>query len=614
MPGGNGRKAAVDNAQSWGSYETACNMQGVDGVGYVLTSRPGLAALDLDHCRDKASGAIEPWAMELIDACNSYVEVTPSQTGLRIIGLADGLPATDCKLPRGPNGQKVEAYVGGPARYITVSFETFGADERPLADIAKVARRLLAERNGAERNGAQPTAINPADLSGLAPDITLLIQAGAPVEADRSRELFRAIAAMRDCGWSRERIIATLRSYPGGIAARCFEGGKDDVVRQVDLCLRKIDDDRVGRRAGQRPSNGAALSLESKPASDYTMRGVVWFWPDRFAIGKIGIIGGLPDKGKGQLAAFLAAACTARVPLPCNEGHAPQGSVIWLNAEDEAEDTVIPRLAAAGADLKRVHLIDAAKNADGIKRMPNLTTDLPALEAKIKELGDVNLIIIDPLSAYLGVGKVNNSSTTDVRGVLGPLKQLAEERRVTIVCIMHFNKKADVTNAMLRIADSLAYVAAARHVYVVVDDADDKNSRLFVKAKNNLAPDKRALRYSFGARKVGYDEELKQDIWAPYVEWHTEPVEITATEAMAAEAGGKRDNPREDAKEILRDRLSAGPVYSTDVIDEAKARGISERTLRRAGKDLGVVIERVDRHNLKSPWQWRMPPEQPSSY
>ena len=66
------------------------------------------------------------------------------------------------------------------------------------------------------------------------------------------------------------------------------------------------------------------------------------------------------------------------------------------------------------------------------------------------------------MTSYLGVGKLNTSSTTDVRGILGPLVKLAERKRVAIVGIMHFNKKADVTNAMLRIADSLAYVAASR--------------------------------------------------------------------------------------------------------------------------------------------------------
>jgi hypothetical protein len=49
-------------------------------------------------------------------------------------------------------------------------------------------------------------------------------------------------------------------------------------------------------------------------------------------------------------------------------------------------------------------------------------------------------------------------------------------------------------------------VAAARHVYCAVDDAEVKDRRLLVKAKNNLAPDKGALSYMVGMRSVGTDD------------------------------------------------------------------------------------------------------------
>jgi hypothetical protein len=91
-------------------------------------------------------------------------------------------------------------------------------------------------------------------------------------------------------------------------------------------------------------------SLTVTTAADLEMCGIEWLWPDRFALGKIGLIAGMPDMGKGQIAAFLTAAITAAVELPCNEGSVPQGDVIWLNAEDDMRDTVLPRLVAAGAD------------------------------------------------------------------------------------------------------------------------------------------------------------------------------------------------------------------------------------------------------------------------
>jgi AAA domain-containing protein len=122
----------------------------------------------------------------------------------------------------------------------------------------------------------------------------------------------------------------------------------------------------------------------------------------------------MPDMGKGQIAAFITAAVTAAVDLPCDEGSAPQGNVIWLNAEDGTRDTVLPRLIAAGADLERVHFVDAAHVA-GMDKSFNLVTDLQLLRKTIEQIDNVNLVMIDPVSAYLGVGKVDSRSATDVQ-------------------------------------------------------------------------------------------------------------------------------------------------------------------------------------------------------
>src|SRR5262249_55897553 len=84
--------------------------------------------------------------------------------------------------------------------------------------------------------------------------------------------------------------------------------------------------------------------LTTAAVAELEMSGLDWLWPGRFARGKFGLIAGLPDMGKGQIAAFIAAAVTNKVELPCHEGDAPQGNVIWFNAEDGASDTIKPRL------------------------------------------------------------------------------------------------------------------------------------------------------------------------------------------------------------------------------------------------------------------------------
>jgi hypothetical protein len=347
--------------------------------------------------------------------------------------------------------------------------------------------------------------------------------------------------------------------------------------------------------------------LEHTSAADFDVRSITWMWPGRFAIGKLGLIGGMPDMGKGLVGAFIAAAVTASVDLPCNEGKTPQGNVIWFSAEDDIEDTVVPRLIAAGADLKRVHIVKAMRE-DGKERTFSLVSDLPELRKAIERIGNVVLVIIDSMSAYVGVGKVNTSSTTDVRGFLTPLTQMAAELQIAVIGIMHFNKKADVTSAMLRIADSLAYVAAARHVYVVVEDPNVEGRRLFVKAKNNLAPDKAALPYIIGVNpKIGHDEASGTDIAAPFIIWGTELVTVTANEAMQAAAGGGRSaSARREAEEFLRERLADGRrIKTTEIEEEAEAHGISRSALKRARKELGVRTWKDKR--LGGDWHLELP-------
>jgi putative DNA primase/helicase len=92
-----------------------------------------------------------------------------------------------------------------------------------------------------------------------------------------------------------------------------------------------------------------------------------------------------------------------------------------LSAEDDAADTIIPRLIAADADCTKVHILEAVRREDNDEghRSFNLQLDLPELERKISELGDVALVIIDPITSYLG--KVDSHKNAELRSVLEPL-------------------------------------------------------------------------------------------------------------------------------------------------------------------------------------------------
>jgi putative DNA primase/helicase len=356
---------------------------------------------------------------------------------------------------------------------------------------------------------------------------------------------------------------------------------------------------------------GKEAVLQTICAADVTIRGFDWLWPNRFAIRKIGLIAGLPDEGKGQLLCYIAAQ-TTQTPggeWPCNEGHAVTGNVIILSAEDDASDTLVPRLIAAGADLKRVHIIKMVRDRDS-ERMFNLASDLELLRKKIIEIGNVVLVEIDPISAYFGVGKVDSFRTTDVRAVLGPLVDLAEKQDVAILGIMHFNKKVDITNVLLRISDSLAFGAAARHVFGVIDDAANER-KLVVRGKNNQAArkDNQTLSYRFGAREVGIDPKTNKPIWAPFIIWDNQYVDVTAIEAMQAASDNKAaPAARDEAKKFLQDQLACGPLPVKEIEDAAKGHGIGWRTVERAKRDLKIVARKDPDNNR---WAWHLPEQMP---
>jgi len=123
---------------------------------------------------------------------------------------------------------------------------------------------------------------------------------------------------------------------------------------------------------------------------------------------------------------------------------------------------------------------------------------------------------------------------------------------------MHFNKKIDITKRALRISDSLAYGATARHAYAIVDDLDN-HRKLFVKARTTWRRrTKKPWPSASTSAKSAQDKKTGAPIIAPHIVWHPEPVDITATEAMQAAAESKSPSARETAKRFLEALLSDG--------------------------------------------------------
>jgi putative DNA primase/helicase len=356
------------------------------------------------------------------------------------------------------------------------------------------------------------------------------------------------------------------------------------------------DESRAGDR-GKKPH------LISRRAAGIEPKHIEFIWPGRIARGKHTAIAGEPGSGKSQLSVYIASTISRGGEWPCGEGRAPVGNVIILNAEDGADDTVVPRLMAAGADLERVHIVSAVRQEDGKgRRTFNLQADLMLLEQKIAEIGDVALVIIDPISSYMG--KTDSHKNAEVRGALEPLSEMADRLKVAILSITHFSKSGSGSSskALHRFIGSIGFTGAPRAAFAVIEDMDNEGRILFLSAKNNMVRKPQGLAYRLLQTFVGKDEIL-----ASYVHFDSEPVTVSADAALrASEDGGDRSAAAE-AEEFLRDKLSAGPVPAKDGEEHARALGIAPRTLARARKKLGVIAEKV---GLKEGWTWSLPAEE----
>jgi hypothetical protein len=348
-----------------------------------------------------------------------------------------------------------------------------------------------------------------------------------------------------------------------------------------------------------------AGSLATRRLSDIEAKPVCWLWPGRIARGKVAIIAGNPGLGKSQITASIAAVVSNGGRWPVDRDRCVPGGVIFLNAEDDPADTLRPRLEAAGADLARVRIVDGVivgYAGDGSlgRRLFSIEEDLKALDSTLSQERDVALLVIDPITAFLG--RTDSHKNAEVRALLAPLSELAARHNIAIVGVSHLTKAAG-SQALMRVTGSLAFVAAARAAYLVVADPEDKARRLFLPMKNNLGPDAEGLAFSIETATV---PSPAGELATSRVSWESETVSMTADEAMQAEMGPQNVSALTEAMEWLQAALADGPEWAAKVNEEAKAAGITLMTLRRAARALSVVKEKP---SMKGGWRWSIPPK-----
>lgn len=330
--------------------------------------------------------------------------------------------------------------------------------------------------------------------------------------------------------------------------------------------------------------------------SDIVMKAINWLWDKRIACGKLTVIAGNPGLGKSQLTANLAATVSRGMMWPDDSPNATQGHVVFLSAEDDPADTIKPRLIAAGADVSKCHIIEAilTKTKDGrdSERSFDLSQDVERLGMAIKQIGDVRLVIIDPITAYLGDTDSHNNA--DIRGVLAPLSLMAAQHDVAILLVTHLNKSTG-QDVLARVIGSIGLIAAARAGYVVMKDGKQPELRYFLPIKNNVGNDTDG--FSFMIEET----EVEGNISTSRVIWQAGTVNAHAILHPQPEVKPTAVN---GAKGFLSDFLTGKSIMMTEIIDMAEGAGYSKGSIQRAARALKVKREKL---GMDGGWKWSLP-------
>ena len=401
--------------------------------------------------------------------------------------------------------------------------------------------------------------------------------------------------------------------YAADVAGRLGELGCDVAVIDVgQLSLPNEHDDAADWLAANPQASAAdvlalptttpdvveAVSVQLVCAADIAPRAIQWLWPGWLAKGMLHIVAGDGGTGKTTTMLTVAATISSGGKLPDGKS-APVGNVLIWTGEDDIERVVVPRLQEAGANLRNVYIIRGVRDDEGARPF-DPATDMRDLEAQALRIGNVAMVLVDPIVNAVAGDSHKNS---DVRRGLQPLVDLGSKVGAAIVGITHFAKNTEGKNTADRIIGSVAYKNFARLAMVAVKGKDG-DCRL-VRCKSNIGPDGDGFAYRIGIVQREYDGESND---VSKIEWGEALFGFAKT--LLDQLEGKR-TARDEAVEWLHSQLADGkPHRTTELQAQAKIDGISEGTLKRAKDQLDVISK--PHHDGKkgqgaSWWSWQLP-------
>lgn len=593
------RTASSTNAKTWADYPycvaalpPALEEWDVDeqtpcrggGLGFVFTPDDPYFGLDLDGVRDPTTGQLTPWATQIVTAFATYTEISPSGTGVHLLGQGT--------VGEGKNRKPLEIYDRG--RYFTMTGQAVTTPAPPLADctvplawllpslevLAKALKRsgerlslLFAgqwERTGDAKGVPYESASN-ADLAFC----SLLRQAGAsPEQCD---------ALMRLSGLYRPKWDERhgRRTYGAMTLAQAF-GGEATGAKQ-HATPPPSSNGTHPPPAARRPHVVHMDQVEAQP--------VQWLWWPYIARGTVTMLDGDPGIGKSLLTLYLGAIVSNGHPLPDQQGKptlplGDPGIVVLLSAEDSVTHTIKQRLTDSKANQQHIKVVTSYFDEHGDEQFLTLDADnRPLLEQVLQEYAPT-LVIIDPLQAFLG--KMDMHRANETRPFMRGLQHLAETYQVSLVCVRHPAKPGQqLGKALHRGLGSVDFIGAARSGLFVEQHPVDRDKVLVCHFKNNLE--------RLGRTQV-FSKQEGRFAWAG--------VSRFTADVIAGGGPGPQPQALMEAMYWLETALENGLPQPAEILMQTmKEEGMKRDTIHRAKQALGIRSSKV-----ADTWLWTLPP------
>lgn len=316
----------------------------------------------------------------------------------------------------------------------------------------------------------------------------------------------------------------------------------------------------------------SGVKLETQLATEIEPKDVQFLWYPYIPKSKVTVLTGNPGDGKSKFLIALAAMATTGKPFPFEDEDTDREpiTVMYQTTEDGYDDTVIPRFDASGGDRSRmVHIKEDEQH---------LTLGDPRIPEAIRR-HNVKLLILDPLSSYIGDGCSMNQAN-EMRTRLNYLIQTADELECTVIIAAHMNKMEGL-NPLYRNSGSVDIIGAARSALAITrpKESDNPNERILVQLKANLAPTGSGIVFETTERSIQFLEEK----------------ELTLDEAFGL-SGRKVGRPNvklQAAKNAMSEILSDGEWHpAKECLDELMKRGFTQATIKNAKKTLGVESQK----------------------